>query len=96
MSSAHPRTCAQASVQVSLALILRSLVAGGKRDAHVATELAVGDGLDADVELTLDLVLDGLVLDSLELLTSALALVVLVALGEERVGTCGAGGGVVS
>ena len=54
-------------------------------DAHVAAELAVGDGLDADIELALDLVLDGLVLDGLELVAGALAL---VALGEERVGAC--------
>jgi len=59
-----------------------------KVDAHVAAELAVGDGLDADIELALDLVLDGLVLDGLELVAGALALVELVALGEERVGAC--------
>lgn len=48
----------------------------------------VGDTLDAARMLALDLVLDGLVLDGLELLAGALAGVELLALGKELSGTC--------
>lgn len=54
-------------------------------------ELSIRDGLDADLMQLCDLVLNGLVLDGLELVAGALASIVVGALGEESGGSCARG-----
>jgi len=57
----------------------------------VPAELSIRDSLDADLAELCDLVLDGLVLDLLELVAGALAGIVVGALGEEGGGSCARG-----
>lgn len=60
----------------------------GRCDVHVTAELSVGDRFDANLALALNLLADRLILDLLQLLASALALVVLGTLGEQLGGAC--------
>jgi hypothetical protein len=60
----------------------------GRGNVHVTAELSIGDRFDAHLALALNLLADRRVLDLLQLLASALALVVLGTLGEQLGGAC--------